>query len=62
MVGRFLSGTFRVADYSDTKVDTDLKTILNAPSKRQGAGEASLKVEQSNPFRCNGDTHHLLNH
>lgn len=42
--------------------DTDLKPIIDAESQRQGAGEARLEVEESNPFRCNGDPHHLLNH
>lgn len=42
--------------------DSDLKPILDAKSQRQGAGEASLEVEQPHPFRCNGDSHHLLNH
>ena len=30
-------------------------------SQRQGAGEAGLEVEQSDPFRRDGDTHHRLN-
>jgi hypothetical protein len=38
------------------------KAILQTASKRQGAGEASLEIEQSNPFWCDGDTHHLFNH
>ncbi len=52
----------RVADIRVQVGVSDLKPILQAKSHRQRAGEASLEIEQSNPFRCNGDTHHLLNH
>ena len=28
----------------------------------QSTGETSLKIKEADPFRCNRDSHHVLNH
>jgi len=38
------------------------EVFLDAESQRESAGEAGLEVQQSDPFRRDGDTHHRLNH